>query len=386
MKQILKITLFLCIPFLLHFSFLGFNFNKTDLIVHEWGTFTSTFAANGLAKSGQRLEGRTHLPKEVYSLVDTTLNRKEEFAKNYLKNTADSGYTAGGYSEGEAYHGISIENDTVRMETPVLYFYSPKELVVDVSVKFPQGSIGEWYPERSSGETISQDYIIKENGFRYDEENRKSKKSIDLKNYNGFISWQANILSPKANNNYTINTKANEWLAPRITDANQVKIGTEFEKYIFYRGIAGFEIPIQAKIKKDKKDKFLQISNTYSEKIPHLFVFNNPSNNPKTKSILWKGKLNSSENFELKLNQLDSKVFDESDINELKNALITEGLYQKEAESMINTWKKTYFDTRGITIFWIVPDSLINKLLPIEFSIMPDEFKRVFVGRIKIEN
>ena len=53
---------------------------------------------------------------------------------------------------------------------------------------------------------------------------------------------------------------------------------------------------------------------------------------------------------------------------------------------MINTWKKTYFDTRGITIFWIVPDSLINKLLPIEFSIMPDEFKRVFVGRIKIEN
>lgn len=272
------------------------------------------------------------------------------------------------------------------METPVLYFYSPKELVVDVSVKFPQGSIGEWYPERSSGETISQDYIIKENIFEYGEESRKSKKSIDLKNYNGFISWEANILSPKANNNYTINTKANEWLAPRVTEANQVKIGNEFEKYIFYRGIAGFEIPIQAKIKNEKKIKLLQVTNTYSEKIPHLFVFNNPSNNPKTKSILWKGKLNSIENFELKLNQKDSKVFDESDITELKNALVTEGLYQKEAEAMINTWKKTYFDTRGITIFWIVPDTLINKLLPVELSVKPDEFKRVFIGRIKMEN
>src|SRR6266487_3430855 len=34
-----------------------------------------------------------------------------------------------------------------RMETPVIYFYSEEELTAQVSVKFPQGLITEWYPQ-----------------------------------------------------------------------------------------------------------------------------------------------------------------------------------------------------------------------------------------------
>src|SRR6185503_5748255 len=34
-----------------------------------------------------------------------------------------------------------------RMETPVIYFYSGREQTVDVTVKFPQGSLTEWYPQ-----------------------------------------------------------------------------------------------------------------------------------------------------------------------------------------------------------------------------------------------
>src|SRR6185503_11102109 len=34
-----------------------------------------------------------------------------------------------------------------RMETPVIYFYSDKELTVDVTVDFPQGIVTEWYPQ-----------------------------------------------------------------------------------------------------------------------------------------------------------------------------------------------------------------------------------------------
>jgi hypothetical protein len=36
---------------------------------------------------------------------------------------------------------------TVRMETPVMYFYSSSELTARVKVAFPQGLITEWYPQ-----------------------------------------------------------------------------------------------------------------------------------------------------------------------------------------------------------------------------------------------
>src|SRR6185436_18574825 len=34
-----------------------------------------------------------------------------------------------------------------RMETPVIYFYSDKDLTADVTVHFPKGRITEWYPQ-----------------------------------------------------------------------------------------------------------------------------------------------------------------------------------------------------------------------------------------------
>lgn len=39
---------------------------------------------------------------------------------------------------------------TVRMETPVLYFYADKETDVSVRVGFPRGKITEWYPQASA--------------------------------------------------------------------------------------------------------------------------------------------------------------------------------------------------------------------------------------------
>jgi hypothetical protein len=36
---------------------------------------------------------------------------------------------------------------TVRMETPVMYFYSSHELEARVKVAFPHGLITEWYPQ-----------------------------------------------------------------------------------------------------------------------------------------------------------------------------------------------------------------------------------------------
>src|ERR1700693_4128482 len=86
-----------------------------DLTVHEWGTFTSVAGENGSAIDWDALGCKNDLPKFVNDF---------------------------------GYRGFKWRlSGTVRMETPVMYFYSPRELDAQVKVAFPQGLITEWYPK-----------------------------------------------------------------------------------------------------------------------------------------------------------------------------------------------------------------------------------------------
>src|SRR5215218_10976966 len=84
------------------------------LVVHEWGTFTSVAGATGEAIPWLPLQSANDLPCFV-----------ERF-RNFKPKSSIAG--------------------TVRMETPVIYFYAPREMTVDVSVRFPRGLITEWFP------------------------------------------------------------------------------------------------------------------------------------------------------------------------------------------------------------------------------------------------
>src|SRR5580704_12314024 len=76
---------------------------SSGLTVHEWGTFTSVAGADGSAIEWDVLGCGSDLPRFV----------------NADGRTPKSGITT-----------------TVRMETPVLYFYSEQELDAHVKVKF----------------------------------------------------------------------------------------------------------------------------------------------------------------------------------------------------------------------------------------------------------
>ena len=84
-----------------------------SFIVHEWGTFTSIAGGDGAALQWRPLSGNTDLPCFVER---SPLQVKGDMA------------------------------GTVRMETPVLYFYAPHETTVAVDVRFRQGVITEWFP------------------------------------------------------------------------------------------------------------------------------------------------------------------------------------------------------------------------------------------------
>ena len=81
---------------------------ESRLVVHKWGTFTSIAGGDGVALEWRPLNGPSDLPKFVHSF-----EAPDDGLRHPRKNKGDL-------------------RASVRMETPVLYFYSPGEL--DVSV------------------------------------------------------------------------------------------------------------------------------------------------------------------------------------------------------------------------------------------------------------
>src|ERR1700758_3804991 len=72
------------------------------ITVHEWGTFTSVAGADGNAVEWRTYSGRSDLPCFIYSFAGIKGNL----------------------------------SGSVRMETPVLYFYSPLNSTANVKVRF----------------------------------------------------------------------------------------------------------------------------------------------------------------------------------------------------------------------------------------------------------
>src|SRR5579862_6698250 len=87
------------------------NWQPAGLVVHEWGTFTSVAGEDGAGIEWNVLGCKSDLPEFV----------------------ADRGY-----------RNLKVGlRGTVRMETPVMYFYSPRDVTADIKVQFPQGSMTE---------------------------------------------------------------------------------------------------------------------------------------------------------------------------------------------------------------------------------------------------
>jgi hypothetical protein len=70
-------------------------------------------------------------------------------------------------------------------------------------------------------------------------------------------------------------------------------------------------------------------------------------------------------------------------IKRLRQALIDAGLFDKEADAMIKTWRNSWFET-GMRVFYVLPRSATDAVLPITIDPRPDELVRVLVGRTEI--
>ncbi|HEY2013415.1 MAG TPA: hypothetical protein VGH38_07935, partial [Bryobacteraceae bacterium] len=285
-----------------------------NLVVHEWGTFTSVAGEDGNPVPWSPLAGPSDLPC-------------------FVVRGAVSKFASG--------------DSLVRMETPVLYFYSPRAMALSVNVDFPQGRITEWYPQASNAGSVSA--------------------------LSSRIEWNQVEVTPGEHPALPAETAASHYYAARNTDAAPIRIGEQQEKMIFYRGVGGFPVPVHPAFASDGS---LEIRNTGAEPVPSVILFENRGGKVGYRTIGW----------------LDDTVrLDAPELNgdvarlrrELAATLVEQGLYSKEADAMLETWRDSWFE-EGMRVFYFVPRATVDSLLPLQINPAPEGTARVFVGRVEV--
>ena len=296
---------------------------------HEWGTFTSIAGDDGQSVEWLPQNGSTDLPEFVEHLEGATF-------KGGLRGA-------------------------VRMETPVLYFYTPVPRTVSVHVAFKNGLITEWYPavSRSTPSGDLRNIALSDEGTR------------------GEVWWKSVHLEPSSAAEYPKDEIETHYYAARETASTPLRIkqrsGTQYEKFLFYRGVADFRVPVA--VTADHTGNVM-VRNLGSEEIPGMILFERRGERVgyriggplQSETVLDAPELTAS---------VDAVRVD------LENELVARGLFPDEAHAMVETWRDSWFQ-EGSRLLYIVPESFVNAKLPLEINPTAAQLVRVFVGRVEV--
>ena len=304
--------------------------SDASLVVHEWGTFTSIAGADGDAMQWLPLQGKSDLP----SFVERNSN-------------------------------ATVKGDlcgTIRMETPVVYFYSPHETTVSVHVSFAQGLLTEWYPHVTSVGPANPTYLV----------------ALDSRT-RGAISWNSVTITPGLDPVFRREAAASHYYAARATSASPISIsapsGEQHEKFLFYRGVAGFAPPVSAKVQGASQ---LQLRNRATQSIPALILFERRGQRIGYRLI---SPLANSGTIAVETPSTSGTL--DSLRTDFEDLLVAQGLFPDEAQAMLETWRDSWFE-EGSRLFYIVPRPFVDSVLPLSIQPASGQLVRAFVGRIEL--
>ena len=344
------------------------------LMVHEWGTITTIHEANGTPAVGlNRIDESEELPDFVHR-YEPEVTRQDP-ARLLGKSTAVPGRP----------------DVTMRLETPVIYFYPPPNQKFsgsfDVSVNFRGGVINEFYPDAAPSVALDTARIQRklEVGALQD------WNGDVLNNYVvGTLQWKGlelhdTVVAPL--------TQRSVWLRPREVHASGVYLPSagEGEVYLFYRGVAHLDALLQTHLGRNgltlRTPAQLAWLESPSVTLAHVWYA----------EIRRDGRIAFRERESVTLSKSepgkelarfkgfgDAEFHDDAELHvSLFRALLKQGLFADEADALLHTWQESYFRKPGQRVFYLVPREWTDYFLPLSLSV-PANVTRVIVGRIDL--
>jgi hypothetical protein len=308
-----------------------------DLTVHEWGTFTTVAGEDGRAVGWLPLSGPVDLPCFVYHYQNDPLIK------------LGAGTRRLDYDDARAHL-----RGRVRMETPVLYFYSSGDVTLNVRVEFPRGLITEWYPQATVTQAVVTPDVLRDPGAP------------------SAIEWRGVEITAAPPRPLPTDMSSSHYYAARTAGASAVTVQRQTEKFLFYRGVADFDVPIAV----EALGASVRITNPGPEELRGVILFENRGGRIGYRMLGAVRGVRTSE-----WPTLDASLTDLR--RELAGMLVDAGLHPQEAAAMVETWRDSWFE-EGARVFYLVPPRAIDAILPLTIAPAPAAITRVFVGRMDV--
>jgi hypothetical protein len=328
----------------------------SDLVVHEWGTFLGMSSANGTALDGMYHEEHT-LPAFVHGR-----------GKDQLK----------------------LPNMFLKGETPVIYFYTKEKQNVRVGVGFPRGIWTQWYPQAAVvlpnlATQVEQSGALK--GGRicwFAEVIPRWDMPQTAANHDGAGTEVVNLLPKTSRDALWNHARDVDAAFVKVTDGARNQPAQEFERFLFYRGLGDAKLPLR--IEESRQGTLtLDSELNLGEGVRDIFVLRVERGRG---AFSYRPALRPGETASGVIPPLDQAQplaeFTRKISDELTARLAESGLFAKEARAMVNTWANSYFQTDGIRVLFVLPQSWTDAFIPMTVAPQPRKIVRVMVGRLEM--
>ncbi|NKB65644.1 MAG: hypothetical protein GKR89_01165 [Candidatus Latescibacteria bacterium] len=333
---------------------------QEPLVVHEWGTFTALQDEDGRALGGINTDDEP-VPDFVHSLHRSLLLGPTQlppvfFVKGFPRAHPDV---------------------TMRLETPVLYFYPGADqelpLEVDVRATFRGGWLSEYYPKAR----------VEAPGLKHERPNGQTVMGGIDGDTQGSLVWEGLRVGVQDQGPVT---QEEVWLAPRRVQATQVATPQgESEKYLFYRGVGHLDALLQVQRRGD--ELIIGAAAELQQPIAQAWLADIRADG----RCAFRGLGRLEDRGEGPLTRT-AAAFAENEYSparlaqlraSMHQSLVADGLFEDEAQAMLDTWEAAYFQSPGLRLFFMVPQDWTDRYLPLQFS-RPVQVTRVMVGRIEL--
>lgn len=307
------------------------------LVVQEWGTYTSVQASDG-----HPLGGVHHVDEALPAWVHSRnwSNRNTYFFEELP------------------------EEPLQQLETPVLYFWSATRTDARVTIGFPEGVVGEWYPDATAyAPAIDRCTAIA----------------------GGSMAWDVTIDPSIAVSSFAPVSPDNVWAPSRNVASTPVRFAnnggaTESEQFIFYRGLGKFAPSVHVVVSNQDQ---LRINNSSMDEVAAAFLLNVTGTSGQIVSldVLRAGETRVASP-PAPARSLDAYVLQAQTV--LHAALVKSGLRDGVARAMVETWTRSWFKNEGLRLLYLAPRGWTDSYLPTTIAPAPTSLVRTLVGRIEI--
>jgi hypothetical protein len=264
------------------------------LVVHEWGTF-STFSGS----DGKNLK---FFPYD---------NDLPDFVHGYLPKNSK----------------VGPEGGTISLETPVVYFYTKQALTASLRVDFPGGTLAEWYPLAE----------------------RTNKQ----------LSWKEVKVLPGQDVRFPAEARKSRYYAARETDASPLRVAgqqegkpvVEQEKFLFYRGVGTFDMPLSARAPGGGR---FTVRWNGEGPVGDLILVRVQAGKLRFQPFRLDRRVKEGVEGDVRVPARDTTAAELGEV--LLKSLTARGLFEQEARAMVKTWSSAWFGEEGTRILYLRPD------------------------------